>query len=224
MIDARARRRRGRGGRQRRGAEPVDRDVERRPRGSSSSTLRARSSPRPRRRSRPCRATSSRRRQRLAVCTSAPVGSRRSVPVHLPGRRWLTASETLDEESTTFGIRYVVRRPGAGPAHQRRADSPPWRLCPPRQRPARRGHHRPSRGAPGRAPQGGWVQRHPERPQPREQAHARCLRSTRRARHGRDLRHVDAAEERARLRACDSPTGGRRTSRPWSARTSTTRA
>ena len=66
-------------------------------------------------------------------------------------------------------------RPDPGPAHQRGAGPPPWRLRAPRQRPARCGHDRPCRGAPGRAPQGGRLQRNQERAQPLERADARGL-------------------------------------------------
>ena len=68
------------------------------------------------------------------------------------------------------------------------------------------------------------LQRHPQRAQPDEPGDARRLRPARDARHGRDVRHVDRAEDRPTTTPCASPTGGRPTSRPWSARTSTTRA
>ena len=87
----------------------------------------------------------------------------------------LESGQVADEESTTFGIRTLTVDPSAGIAHQRGARPLAWRLCPPRQRPARSGHDRSRRGAPGRTPQGGRIQRDQECAQSPEQAHARDL-------------------------------------------------
>ena len=89
---------------------------------------------------------------------------------------------------------------------------------------ARRGDDRPRRGAPGRAAQGGRLQRHPQRAQPDEPGDARRLRPARHARHGRDVRHVDREQEPTSTTRSTSPSGGSATSRRWCARTSTTRA
>ena len=60
---------------------------------------------------------------------------------------------------------------------------------------------RACRGAPRRAPQGGRLQRHPQRAQPDQPGHARRVRPARDARHGRDVRHVDRGEVAVRLLA-----------------------
>ena len=112
----------------------------------------------------------------------------------------LDGERVLDEESTTFGIRSLTVDPVRG----LRINGEPVLL-----RGACVHHDNGPLGAAtiGRAEERrvellkeAGLQRHQERAQPLEQADARRLRPPRGARHGRDLRHVDAAEERARLR------------------------
>ena len=109
----------------------------------------------------------------LCSCTTS-VGSRRSLPLHVPGQ---LAGRRPGRGRGVDDVRNpdVDGRPQAGIAHQRGARPLAWCLCPPRQRPARCGHDRSRRGTPGRAPQGGRIQRDQERPQPLEQADARGL-------------------------------------------------
>ena len=106
---------------------------------------------------------------------AASLGSRRSLPLHLPGHPAGRTTRSSTRRSTHLRDPLPVGSTRAGPAHQRGAGPAAGRLRAPRQRPARCGHHRPGRGAPGRAAQSGRVQRHPERPQPLEQADARRL-------------------------------------------------
>ena len=170
---ARDRRRRGRGGGQRGGAEPVDHRV-----GRGAPPGGARLGRHVRRRGRGAGDDGTGGRPHgpaAALCpAAAPLGPGRSVPVHLPGD---PHGRRADRGRGVDDLRHPgpFRRPGAGSAHQRGDRPSSWCLCAPRQRPPRGGHHRPRRGTPGRAPQGGWVQRHQERPQPPEQAHARRL-------------------------------------------------
>ena len=83
---------------------------------------------------------------------------------------------------------------------------------------------RPRRRAPGRAAQGGRVQRAAQRAQPDEPGDARRLRPARRARHGRADRHVDREQVRLRRRARLPGVVGARRRGDGRARTSTTRA
>ena len=71
--------------------------------------------------------------------------------------------------------------------------------------------HRPRRRAPGRDAQGGRLQRAAQRAPPDEPGDARRVRPHRHARDGRDLRHVDRAQDGRRLRArVPRLVGGRR--------------
>ena len=87
----------------------------------------------------------------------------------------LAGEEILDEESATFGIRSLTVDPERGLRINGEPVLLPRRLRPPRQWSARVGHDHPRRRATGRAPQGGWIQRHQKFPQSSEQADARGL-------------------------------------------------
>ncbi len=116
----------------------------------------------------------------------------------------------LDHEVTTFGIRTIALDPGRG----LRINGEPTLL---------RGacvHHDNGPlgaatfgrggGAARRAPEGGWLQRDPQCPQPDERSDARRLRPARDAGDGRGLRRVVAAEVGRRLRpTVRSVVGGR---------------
>ena len=141
-------------------------------------------------------------------------------------RRSPCATATTDVDDDTVDLRHPhpVARPRARAADQRRAGQAARRVRPPRQRRARRGDDRPRRGAPGRAAQGGRLQRAAQRAQPDEPGDARRLRPARHAGHGRAHRHVDREQDRLRRARWTSRSGGSATSRRWCARTSTTRA
>ena len=162
-------------------------------------------------------------RLRLFVRVAGAVERRRARPVHgrdHRDRRRPAARRGADQLRDPD----AAARPAARAAHQRRDGRPARRLHPPRQRPARIGGDRARRGAPRRAPQGGGLQRDPQRAQPAQPGHARRLRPPRHARHGRDVRHVDRGQVRRSTTRSPSPSGGSATSRRWSRRTSTTRA
>ena len=110
----------------------------------------------PRRRGRGAAAPLRRRPARWSVET------RTSTPAADPAATATRPSTRTPRPSASARSRSTPARP----AHQRRAGQPPRRVHPPRQRRARRGHHRPGRRAPGRAAQGRGLQRPPQRAPP----------------------------------------------------------
>ena len=203
--------------------EPVHRAVECRCCGSRSSTRTATGWPKPRRRSPPFQVTSSRRGNGSASGAHA-LGSRTIPPSTSVGPVCWTARRSSTRNATTFGIRSLTVDPMRG----LRINGETVLL---------RGacvHHdngplgaatvgRVQRSAGSSSLEASRIQRHPERPQPLEQTHARvpatvsaCSSWTRPSTCGRNQRASTTTR-------CDFPTGGRRTWRPWSARTSTIR-
>ena len=129
---------------------------------------------------------------------SAPVESRESDAVHVVTTLTDEEGAVFDEDRTDFGIRRLQLDPSGASASTARSSSCAAHAC--TMTAGRSGpHDRRCRGSSGATAQGGRVQRHPQRPQPDQPRHPGCVRPSRRARHGRAHRRVDAVEDRLRL-------------------------
>ena len=136
-------------------------------------------------------------RQRLFVARPSAVERRRSRRCTRAGRRRCDDDgDELDEESTDVrDPHHRRRRRRAGCASTASRSILRGACIHHDNGVARRRHHRTRRRAPGRAAEGRRVQRDPQRAPPDEPGDARRVRPPRRARDGRDVRHVDRTED-----------------------------
>ena len=134
-----------------------------------------------RRRSRSSRRQPPPLRRRLFVAAPARWGPSMTVPVHVPRHAARRRRRRSMRTTTTFGIRVAVASTRSAGCASTASTVDLRGACVHHDNgPLGAATHRPSRGAPGRAAQGGRVQRHPQRPQPDEPGDARRLRPARR--------------------------------------------